>query len=152
MNAMFRVQTTINLGCEQFERVIEVDDIQTLTSEEREKLFDIATGPLTIEREEVDDEPEVIHPGLKAESMLSMLPQHGTLMVPEVQAYTSHTQNLVEHGLFEKDFYIKHTLDLLRILGDGEGNWTEHKLVLQSLMSYLGIKEEQCGENKPDHG
>lgn len=139
---MFRVQTTINLGCEQFERVIEVDDIQTLTTEEREKLFDIATGPLSIEREEDEGEstaPEGRLCSTEGDTLIGVAP-------------TSYTQNLVEHGLFEKDFYIKHALELLRILGDGEGNWTEHKLVLQSLLSYLGFQEERCGENKPEYG
>jgi len=65
---------------------------------------------------------------------------------------SSYTQNLVEHGLFEKDFYIKHKLDLLRILRDGDGFEIRESLIVRSLMKDLGVDSEECSENTSESG
>ncbi|MNB92620.1 hypothetical protein D3C75_397250 [compost metagenome] len=65
---------------------------------------------------------------------------------------TSYTQNLIEHGLFEKDFYIKHKLEALRILHGGDSFRMQQSLIVKSLMSDLGIDNEECGVNTSDFG
>jgi hypothetical protein len=138
---MFRVKTTFNLGCEQIERVIEVDDIQTLSAEEKKRLFDMATVPLTIERKE--DERESTEPvgrvgDTEEAALIEATP-------------TSYTLNLVEHRLFEKDFYIQHKLEALRILHGGEDFRMQQSLLVKSLMSDLGIdNEEWVGNTSED--
>lgn len=49
---MIRIQTTYNYGCEQVERVVEINDLSALTSEERAQIFELATR--TIDLYEVD--------------------------------------------------------------------------------------------------
>lgn len=61
-------------------------------------------------------------------------------------APSSYTQSLVEHGLFEKDFYIKHKLETLRILHGGESFKMQQSLIVESLIQDLGIDTEGCSE------
>lgn len=49
---MLRVQVTYRVGDHEIERIIEVDKLHELSAEERAKLFDLATGALSITEEE----------------------------------------------------------------------------------------------------
>ncbi|MDF9845545.1 MULTISPECIES: hypothetical protein [unclassified Paenibacillus] len=103
-------------------------------------LIDLATGPLTAEREEEETSHEV--PAMSAASIYAWA--HEKHFGTEKTAYPSYTQNLVEHGLFEKDFIIKHNLELLRVLSNEEAHWwLERKAVLKTLMNELGIEEQK---------
>ncbi|MFF2907689.1 hypothetical protein [Paenibacillus sp. NPDC057934] len=70
-------------------------------------------------------------------------------------APSSYTQALMEHGLFEKDFYIKHKLELFRTLQRGDSLIQQHSeeqsLIVRSLMKDLGIdvEEIEAAERNP---
>jgi hypothetical protein len=143
---VIRIQTTINLGCEQIERIIEVDDISTLSAEERELLIDLATGPLSFKREE-DGEPIEDTLAMSAASIFAMSAMGGKISVPDKPAYPSYTQNLVEHGLFEKEFRIKHKLEAIRVLQDIEGYSSYMDILAASLMEDFGYEVQKGEEN-----
>ncbi|OMD00032.1 hypothetical protein MKX34_26810 [Paenibacillus sp. FSL R5-0636] len=94
-----------------------------------------------------------IHPteekveGISERRIELLLQQGGSIEGVVDRASASHVQNLVEHGLFEKDFYIKHKLEALRILHGGESFKVQQSLIVKSLMSDLGIDNEECGVN-----
>ncbi|OMD29132.1 hypothetical protein BJP48_18740 [Paenibacillus odorifer] len=94
-----------------------------------------------------------IHPteekveGISERRIELLLQQGGSIEGVVDRASTSHVQNLVEHGLFEKDFYIKHKLEALRILQGGDSFQIQQSLIVKSLMSDLGIDNEECGVN-----
>lgn len=50
---MIRIQTTYSYGKAQVERVVEINDLGALTSDERTKIFDLATR--VINSTEADD-------------------------------------------------------------------------------------------------
>ncbi|CAH1054002.1 hypothetical protein [Paenibacillus pseudetheri] len=52
VKAMLRVQTTVSMGEHYIERVLEVDDISTLTDEERASIIDGAISPVFYEHED----------------------------------------------------------------------------------------------------
>lgn len=52
VKAMLRVQTTISMGEHYVERTLEIDDISTLTPEERAAIIDGAISPVYIDHEE----------------------------------------------------------------------------------------------------
>ncbi|WP_179088385.1 hypothetical protein [Paenibacillus odorifer] len=57
---MLRVQTTVSIGDRYVERTIEIDDINTLTPEDRATIIDGAISPVFIEYEDTGtEEPEV---------------------------------------------------------------------------------------------
>ncbi len=66
MRTMLRVQTTVSMGEHYIERVLEVDDISTLSEEERAAIIDGAISPVSYDQ--VDTGSDVcLHDWEKAE-------------------------------------------------------------------------------------
>ncbi|OKP97794.1 hypothetical protein [Paenibacillus sp. P46E] len=149
--AMIRIQTTYNDGCEQVERVVEVDDITTLSNEERAQLFDLAERTINY-GDAVYEDPSTVMPAMSAASILAMSPSAGQIYPVEVPSHASHLQHLVKLGLFERDFIIRHKLEALRIIHDAEVNRVEQQQITQSLMRDLGINTEECSMNTSESG
>ncbi|MEK4187203.1 MULTISPECIES: hypothetical protein [unclassified Paenibacillus] len=55
---MFRVRATYRNGDHEIERTIEVDNLNELTTDERHKVFELATGAVTITEDENEEDTE----------------------------------------------------------------------------------------------
>lgn len=146
---MIRVNTMHNIGDMQVGRMVEVavEDILALSIEERIQFMDMVTAPVSTDNTAAEYPLEWD----EATAASDIPKMSGELLPIQPAAHSSHTQNLVEHGLFEKDFMIKHKLDMLRILQGADNFLEQQEQIVKSLMHDLEIFGH-CGVNTSKSG
>ncbi|WP_339814553.1 hypothetical protein [Paenibacillus sp. FSL R5-0928] len=118
VKAMLRVQTTASMGEHYIERVLEVEDISTLSVEERAAIIDGAIGPISIDEED-NGMNDFLFDGEKVEPQSGAPSTVGDLKV-NITANTTGIETALEEV---RELLSRPLSDYISVLiGDGYGS------------------------------